>query len=95
MALVSIMLVGTLVGLCLLGTTLVGLARKKKNNEFKKESWRKTSHMAELLQVDMVDRKIKMTAIDCSVEMDLLTSTYGRADHGISPLISLGSSLIR
>ena len=94
MALVSIMLVGTVVGLCLLGTALVGLARKKKNNEFKKESWRKTSHMAELLQVDMVDRKIRMTSIDCSIEMDLMGESSVRADHVISPVAGLRSSAI-
>ena len=47
--------------------------------------------MTELLQVDMVDRKIRMTSIDCSIEMDMLTDNSIRADHVLSPVVGLGS----
>ena len=50
--------------------------------------------MGVLLQVEMVDRKIRMTSIDCSIEMDLLTSRSGRADHVLSPVVGLGSSVM-
>ena len=81
-------------GVCVLGTTLLGLVRNHKYKVVKQDGGRKTSHVTELLQVDMVDRKIRMTSIDCSIEMDLLTSRSGRADHVLSPVVGLGSSVI-
>merc|ERR1712168_1155831 len=92
MAVMSAMLVGTVMGVVVLGTTLVGLVR---NNKYKVvRQGRKTSHVTELLQVDMVDRKIRMTSIDCSLDMDLITSNQGHADHVLSPVVGLGSSVI-
>ena len=95
MAVMSAMLVGTVMGVCVLGTTLLGLVRNNsKYKVVKQDGGRKTSHVTELLQVDMVDRKIRMTSIDCSIEMDLLTSISIRADHVLSPMVGLGSSVI-
>ena len=81
-------------GVCVLGTTLVGLVRNNKYKVVKMDGGRKTSHVTELLQVDMVDRKIRMTSIDCSIEMDLMGESSVRADHVISPVAGLRSSAI-
>ena len=94
MAVMSAMLVGTVMGVCVLGTTLVGLVRNNKYKVVKMDGGRKTSHVTELLQVDMVDRKIRMTSIDCSIEMDLMGESSVRADHVISPVAGLRSSAI-
>ena len=92
MAVMSAMLVGTVMGVVVLGTTLVGLVR---NNKYKVvRQGRKSSHVTELLQVDMVDRKIRMTSIDCSLDMDLISSSQGQADHVLSPVVGLSSSVI-
>ena len=88
MAVMSAMLVGTVMGVCVLGTTVVGLVRNNKYKVVKREGGRKTSHITELLQVDMVDRKIRMTSIDCSVDMDLLTDNSVKADHVLGPVVS-------
>ena len=81
-------------GVCVLGTTLVGLVRNNKYKVIKMDGGRKTSHVTELLQVDMVDRKIRMTSIDCSIEMDLMAESSVRADHVISPVAGLRSSAV-
>ena len=85
-------------GVCVLGTTVLGLIRNSKYRAVKPENARKTSHVTELLQVDMVDRRIRMTSIDCSIEMDLLSKAQGqesnRVDHIISPVAGLTSSVI-
>jgi len=94
MAVMSAMLAGSVMGVCVLGTTLVGLVRNNKYKVVKMDGGRKTSHVTELLQVDMVDRKIRMTSIDCSIEMDLIGETSVRADHVISPVAGLRSSAI-
>ena len=57
MPLVSALLMGTGMGVCVLGTSLIGLARSNRNNE-DNNGIRKSSHVTEILQVDMVDRKI-------------------------------------
>merc|ERR1712189_159178 len=92
MAVMSAMLVGTVMSVCVLGTTLLGLVRSngRVRSEKRSAAGRKTSHVTELLQVDMVDRRIRMTSIDCSIEMDLLSKAQGqesnRVDHIISPV---------
>ena len=85
MAVMSAMLVGTVMGVMVLGTTLVTLVR---NNKHKVDRLvgRKTSHVTELLQVDMVDRKIRMTSIDCSLDMDLLEENSVKADQELQPV---------
>jgi hypothetical protein len=94
MPVMSALLVGTVMGVCVLGTTLLGLARNNKYKVVKNEGRRKTSHVTELLQVDMVDRRIRMTSIDCTLDMDLLSDNSGKVDHVISPMVSLSSSVI-
>jgi len=57
MPIVSALLMGTGMGVCVLGTSLLGLARSNRTEGLNKVV-RKTSHVTEILQVDMVDRKI-------------------------------------
>merc|ERR1711892_414005 len=70
MAVFSAMLVGTVCGMCVLGTTLLSLIRnqpKEKSSGGRRESMSVT----EILQVDMVDHRIRMTSIDCNLNMEL------------------------
>jgi hypothetical protein len=77
-----------------MGTTLLGLARNNKYKVVNQEGRRKTSHVTELLMVDMVNRRIRMTSIDCTLDMDLLSDNSGKVDHVISPMVGLSSSVI-
>ena len=63
MPIVSALLMGTGMGVCVLGTSLIGLARSNRNNE-ENHGIRKSSHVTEILQVDMVDRKIVKKSAD-------------------------------
>jgi hypothetical protein len=65
MPIVSALLMGTGMGVCVLGTSLIGLARSNRNNE-ENNGIRKSSHVTEILQVDMVDRKIVKKPSDLS-----------------------------
>merc|ERR1712002_327283 len=95
MAVMSAMLVGTVMGVCVLGTTLLGLVRSNgRVRSEKRSAGRKTSHVTELLQVDMVDRRIRMTSIDCSIEMDVAENEPVKVDHVLSPVVGLSSSVI-
>jgi len=49
---------------------------------------RKTSHVTELLQVDMVDRRLRSTSLDHSLEMDEMRIEIPtlRADHVLPPV---------
>ena len=87
------MLVGTVMGVCVLGTTLLGLVRNNKNKEGKPEG-RKSSHVTEVLQVDMVDRKIRMTSIDCSLDMERIVVQPNRADQIIQPVAGFNQTVI-
>ena len=72
-------------GVCVLGSTLLGLVRNNKNKEVKQEA-RKSSHVTEVLQVDMVDRKIRMTSIDCSLDMENVVRQTRGADQVLQPV---------
>merc|ERR1711970_275162 len=72
-------------GVCVLGTTLVTLVRNN-TDKVDKLGGRKTSHVTELLQVDMVDRKIRMTSIDCTLDMNLVENTSVKTDQVLSPV---------
>ena len=79
------MLVGSMMGVCVLSTTLVTLFRNS-NNKVDKMRGRKTSHVTELLQVDMVDRKIRVTSIDCTLDMNMVENTSVKTDQVLSPV---------
>merc|ERR1712018_1128610 len=61
------------------------LRSNRKETKFEK---RKTSHVTEVLQVDMVDRRLRSTSLDHSVEMDemMVSNTNIRADHVLRPV---------
>merc|ERR1712013_450849 len=69
MPLVSALLVGSVLGVCVLGSALLGIVRNNNNNKEEVKEGRRSSHVTEVLQVDMIDRKIRMTSIDCSLDM--------------------------
>merc|ERR1712179_446396 len=70
MAVFSAMLVGTVCGVAVLGTTLLSLARRA-GQPLKK---RQRASVTEILQVDMVDRGLYYTAtnIDCNLDMEVV-----------------------
>ena len=71
------------------------LALTRSNNKEKKLERRKTSHVTEVLQVDMVDRRIRTTSLDHSVDMeDLRSSSEGRADAVLRPIAGLSVTKI-
>ena len=80
-------------GVCVLGTTLLGLLRNNKIKEGKPEG-RKSSHVTEVLQVDMVDRKIRMTSIDCSLDMERVVVKSSKADQIIQPVAGFNQTVI-
>merc|ERR1712212_376215 len=49
---------------------MVGLLLARRGRPVKLAQ-RKTSHVTEVLQVDMVDRRIRPTNLDCSLSMEL------------------------
>ena len=63
MPIVSALMMGTGMGVCVLGTSLIGLARSNRNNDVNNGN-RKSSHVTDFLQVDMVDRKIVKKSAD-------------------------------
>merc|ERR1712115_5368 len=86
MAVFSAMLVGTVCGVAVLGTTLMTLARR--SQPVKR---RQRASVTEILQVDMVDRGLYYTAtnIDCSLDMELHTqsnlNTSSYSDQVLKP----------
>ena len=74
----------------ILAVVLTSIMKKERKLER-----RKTSHVTEVLQVDMVDRRIRSTSLDHSVEIeDLRTSSAGRADAILRPIAGLGVTKI-
>merc|ERR1712154_597615 len=73
----------------------ITLALTGNNKKEKKLERRKTSHVTEVLQVDMVDRRIRTTSLDHSVEMeDIRDSSEGRADAVLRPIAGLSVTKI-
>jgi len=73
----------------------ITLALTRNNKKEKKLERRKTSHVTEVLQVDMVDRRIRTTSLDHSVEMeDIRDSSEGRADAVLRPIAGLSVTKI-
>merc|ERR1712142_75242 len=86
MSLVLSLLMGTAVATALVVMAIMMVLRSnRKETKFEK---RKTSHVTEVLQVDMVDRRLRSTSLDHSVEMDdmMLSNTNIRADHVLRPV---------
>jgi len=73
----------------------ITLALTRSNKKEKKLERRKTSHVTEVLQVDMVDRRIRTTSLDHSVDMeDIRSSSEGRADAVLRPIAGLSVTKI-
>jgi len=87
MSLVLSLLAGTGVAVSLVVVAALLLARASADlPRFEK---RKTSHVTEVLQVDMVDRRLRSTSLDhSSLEMDLIVPrlTSARPDDVLQPL---------
>jgi len=71
----SAMMVGTVAGVAVLGTTIISLARR--TNNYEATPRRQRASVTEVLNVDMVDRGLCFTAtnIDCSLDMELQQDT--------------------
>merc|ERR1712168_206513 len=67
---VAALLVGTVAAVCCCSVVMVGLLLARRGRPVKLAQ-RKTSHVTEVLQVDMVDRRIRPTNLDCSLSMEL------------------------
>ena len=94
MALVSAFLVSAVVGVAVLGTTLLSTMRKGKSRA---GTGRKSSHVTEVLQVDMVDRglSVRVTAIDCSVDMESVQGELRHdADQVLQPVAGLNQTKV-
>ena len=82
---------GAVLSLVIIAAILVTRNNKKE----KKMERRKTSHVTEVLQVDMVDRRIRTTSLDHSVDMeDLRSSSEGRADAVLRPIAGISVTKI-
>jgi len=78
---------GTSIAACLV--ILAVLYITKTNRAIPRLEKRKTSHVTEVLQVDMIDRRLRSTSLDhTSLEMDLEFSRPSllRADDVLQPL---------
>merc|ERR1712240_880494 len=86
MSLVLSLLMGTVVATALVVMAIMMVLRS--NRKETKLEKRKTSHVTEVLQVDMVDRRLRSTSLDHSVEMDemMLSNTNIRADDVLRPV---------
>merc|ERR1711972_22325 len=84
MAVFSAMLVGTVCGVAVLGTTLISLARRTNNSQPTQR--RQRASVTEVLNVDMVDHGLCFTAtnIDCSLDMELQDTSRGGVRPGSS-----------
>ena len=94
MALMSALLVSAVVGVAVLGTTLVSTMRKGKSRA---ETGRQSSHVTEVLQVDMVDRglSVRVTAIDCSVDMESVQGELRHdADQVLQPVAGFNQTTV-
>merc|ERR1711970_250685 len=93
MPLVPALLVGSVLGVCMLGSALLGILRNSKAKEGRLEE-RKSSHVTEVLQVDMVDRRIRMTSIDCSLDMERVVVEPSRAEQILQPISGLCQTIV-
>merc|ERR1712024_168793 len=86
---------GTVVSLVVIAAVLL-LNRRSKRAENRLEG-RKTSHVTEVLQVDMVDRRIRAPSLDHSLDMEEMMpspSGEGRVDAVLRPIAGLSVTKI-
>lgn len=90
MSLMLSLLVGIVSGAGLVVLAIILVTKySRKQDRFEK---RKTSHVTEVLQVDMVDRRLRSTSLDHSVDMDMVSVTrpgHIRADDILQPVSPL------
>jgi len=89
------LLVGAAAVVSLVAVVAVVLTRtNKKENKLER---RKTSHVTEVLQVDMVDRRIRSTSLDHSLDIENMmpsSSSVSRADAILRPIVGLSVTKI-
>ena len=84
---------GAVLSLVIIAAILVTRNNKKE----KKMERRKTSHVTEVLQVDMVDRRIRSTSLDHSLDIEEMMpspSAESRADAVLRPIAGLSVTRI-
>merc|ERR1712018_1108841 len=91
MSLVFSLLMGTVVASAVVVLAIIFMANRK---EIKFEK-RKTSHVTEVLQVDMIDRRLRSTSLDHSLDMDLVIPSNIRPDDVIQPVSMAGQCVTK
>merc|ERR1711963_820038 len=92
MSLVFSLLMGTVVASAVVVLAIIFMVRSNRR-EIKFEK-RKTSHVTKVLQVDMIDRRLRSTSLDHSLDMDLVIPSNIRPDDVIQPLSKAGCDII-
>jgi len=90
------LLVGTGAVVSLVVIAAILLLKRTSKTENKLER-RKTSHVTEVLQVDMVDRRIRSTSLDHSLDIEEMMSSpslEARADAVLRPIAGLSVTKI-
>merc|ERR1711997_138030 len=85
---------GAVVSLVVIAAILLLNRTSKTENKLER---RKTSHVTEVLQVDMVDRRIRSTSLDHSLDIEEMmpsTSPEARADAVLRPIAGLSVTKI-
>merc|ERR1712107_684846 len=92
MSLVFSLLMGTVVASAVVVLAIIFMVRSnRKEIKFEK---RKT-HVTEVLQVDMIDRRLRSTSLDHSLDMDLVTPSNIRPDDVIQPVSMAGQCVTK
>merc|ERR1712062_753549 len=84
-------------GGAVLSLVIIAAILVTRNNKKKKMERRKTSHVTEVLQVDMVDRRIRSTGLDHSLDIEEMMpspSAESRADAVLRPIAGLNVTRI-
>merc|ERR1739845_135204 len=90
MSLVFSLLMGTVVASAVVVLAIIFMVRSNRN-EIKFEK-RKTSHVTEVLQVDMIDRRLRSTSLDHSLDIEEMMpapSAESRPDAVLRPIVGL------
>jgi len=84
---------GTGVASALVVLAIIFMVRSnRKEIRFEK---RKTSHVTEVLQVDMIDRRLRSTSLDHSLDMDIVIPSNIHPDDVIQPLSMAGTCVTK
>jgi len=93
MSLMFSLLMGTGVASALVVLAIIFMVRSnRKEIRFEK---RKTSHVTEVLQVDMIDRRLRSTSLDHSLDMDIVIPSNIHPDDVIQPLSMAGTCVTK